>query len=471
MGLLLMEEARRRGVGKFVTVGTICSYPKFTPVPFREDDLWDGYPEETNAPYGIAKKALLVQGQAYRQQYGFNAITLLPVNLYGPGDNFDPGSSHVIPALIKQVVDARDAGRRRSRCGGPARRPASSCSSATRPRGWSAAADRYNDPDPVNLGSGREITIADLAELICDAVRLPGRASLGPDQARRPAAAVRGHDPRAGSGSGWRRGPSLTTACGRRSTWYERQRVAGRAGERSGRHADQGRVDHELPAGPAVPADVPRLPRLGRSPTGPRASPILYEDHPPVVAPEHRRAADIEVVQRPVARRRPPALQPAVQARRTSRALDFPFLYLDADTVVLGDLNYLWARRHDKPWVGIDHQWVPSDPRTHRPPFLNSGVQLVSRPGLLRPRRDPRRAERGRPARPGRRSSPRTRCSPAPGPTRRCCIRYFRSIGYDYTHPEIGPEWNSCAGVTEVWREGDDGRPGRAGWARITTCS
>jgi GDP-L-fucose synthase len=101
MGLLLMEEARRRGVGKFVTVGTICSYPKFTPVPFREDDLWNGYPEETNAPYGVAKKALLVQGQAYRQQYDFNAVTLLPVNLYGPGDNFDPASSHVIPALIK----------------------------------------------------------------------------------------------------------------------------------------------------------------------------------------------------------------------------------------------------------------------------------------------------------------------------------------------------------------------------------
>ena len=111
MGILLMEEARRRGVRKFVTVGTICSYPKFTPVPFREDDLWDGYPEETNAPYGIAKKALLVQAQAYRRQYGFDAVTLLPVNLYGPGDNFDPGSSHVIPALIKKVVEARDAGR------------------------------------------------------------------------------------------------------------------------------------------------------------------------------------------------------------------------------------------------------------------------------------------------------------------------------------------------------------------------
>ncbi len=110
MGLQLMEQARLAGVQKFVTVGTVCAYPKFTPVPFREDDLWDGYPEETNAPYGLAKKMLLVQGQAYRDQYGFDAIYLIPVNLYGPGDNFDPASSHVIPALIKKCVDARDAG-------------------------------------------------------------------------------------------------------------------------------------------------------------------------------------------------------------------------------------------------------------------------------------------------------------------------------------------------------------------------
>ena len=110
MGIQLMEQARLAGVEKFVTIGTVCSYPKFTPVPFREDDLWNGYPEETNAPYGLAKKMLLVQGQAYRQQYGFNAIHLIPVNLYGPGDNFDPASSHVIPALIKKCVDAREAG-------------------------------------------------------------------------------------------------------------------------------------------------------------------------------------------------------------------------------------------------------------------------------------------------------------------------------------------------------------------------
>ena len=108
MGTQLMEEARLAGVGKFVAVGTVCAYPKFTPIPFNEDDLWDGYPEETNAPYGLAKKMLLVQAQAYRQQYGFNAIYLLPVNLYGPGDNFDPSSSHVIPALIRKIVEARE---------------------------------------------------------------------------------------------------------------------------------------------------------------------------------------------------------------------------------------------------------------------------------------------------------------------------------------------------------------------------
>ena len=112
MGIELMEQARLAGVEKFVQIGTVCSYPKFTPVPFREDDLWNGYPEETNAPYGLAKKMLLVQGQAYREQYGFNVIHLIPVNLYGPGDNFDPASSHVIPALIKKCVDARERGRR-----------------------------------------------------------------------------------------------------------------------------------------------------------------------------------------------------------------------------------------------------------------------------------------------------------------------------------------------------------------------
>lgn len=168
MGILLMEEARRRGVGKFVTVGTICSYPKFTPVPFREDDLWNGYPEETNAPYGVAKKALLVQGQAYRQQYGFNAVTLLPVNLYGPGDNFDPVSSHVIPALIKKVVEARDAKRPFIDVWGTGSASREFLYVNDAAAGIAAAAAHYDGADPVNLGSGTEITIRGLTELICE---------------------------------------------------------------------------------------------------------------------------------------------------------------------------------------------------------------------------------------------------------------------------------------------------------------
>jgi len=167
MGILLMEEARRCGVEKFVAVGTICSYPKFTPVPFREAALWDGYPEETNAPYGIAKKALLVQGQAYRQQYGFNAITLLPANLYGPGDNFDPATSHVIPALILKVIEARNSDRPFVDVWGTGSASREFLFVRDAADGIVLAADRYNDPDPVNLGSGQEITIAALAELIC----------------------------------------------------------------------------------------------------------------------------------------------------------------------------------------------------------------------------------------------------------------------------------------------------------------
>ena len=137
MGIQLMEQARLAGVEKFVSIGTVCEYPKFTAVPFREDELWNGYPEETNAPYGLAKRMLLVQGQAYREQYGFNAIHLLPVNLYGPGDNFDPRTSHVIPALIKKCIDARDNATPSSRYGGPAQPPASSCSSMMPLRGSS----------------------------------------------------------------------------------------------------------------------------------------------------------------------------------------------------------------------------------------------------------------------------------------------------------------------------------------------
>ncbi|MCE9563132.1 MAG: GDP-L-fucose synthase [Planctomycetes bacterium] len=167
MGIMLMEEARRRGVEKFVGVGTICSYPKFTPVPFRETALWDGYPEETNAPYGIAKKTLLVQAQAYRQQYGFNAITLLPANLYGPGDNFDPATSHVIPALILKVLDARNHDRPFVDVWGTGSASREFLFVRDAAEGIVLAADKYSDPDPVNLGSGQEITIAALADLIC----------------------------------------------------------------------------------------------------------------------------------------------------------------------------------------------------------------------------------------------------------------------------------------------------------------
>src|SRR5262245_42050174 len=163
MGLLLMEEARRRGVKKFVSVGTICSYPKLTPVPFHEDDLWNGYPEETNAPYGIAKKALLVQGQAYRQQYGFNAIILLPVNLYGPGDNFDQSSSHVIPALIRKAVEARDAGKPSIEVWGTGRATREFLFVRDAAEGVAQAAANYQGDEPVNLGSGREVTIEALA--------------------------------------------------------------------------------------------------------------------------------------------------------------------------------------------------------------------------------------------------------------------------------------------------------------------
>ncbi len=146
MGINLMEQSRLAGVEKFVQIGTVCSYPKFTPVPFREDDLWNGYPEETNAPYGLAKKMLLVQGQAYRQQYGFNVIYLLPVNLYGPGDNFDPASSHVIPALIKKCVEAREAGADHIEVWGTASASPRVPLRRRRAEGIVLAAERYDGP-------------------------------------------------------------------------------------------------------------------------------------------------------------------------------------------------------------------------------------------------------------------------------------------------------------------------------------
>lgn len=174
MGLHLIEEARKSGVAKFVQVGTICAYPKFTPVPFREESLWDGYPEETNAPYGIAKKALLVQLQAYREQYGFNGIYLLPVNLYGPGDNFDPNSSHVIPALVKKMVEAQAAGLAEVEIWGTGKPSREFLYADDAARGILLAAEYYDSGEPVNLGTGREITIRELAEQIARSVGFEG---------------------------------------------------------------------------------------------------------------------------------------------------------------------------------------------------------------------------------------------------------------------------------------------------------
>jgi GDP-L-fucose synthase len=175
MGTQLMEEGRLSGVPKFVAMGTVCAYPKLTPVPFREDDLWAGYPEETNAPYGLAKKMMLVQAQAYRQEYGFNAIFLLPVNLYGPRDNFTPESSHVIPALIRKCVEAREAGASEVVIWGTGGASREFLYVEDAAEAILLAAERYNKPDPVNIGAGFEILIRDLAGIIVKETRFPGR--------------------------------------------------------------------------------------------------------------------------------------------------------------------------------------------------------------------------------------------------------------------------------------------------------
>ncbi len=175
MGIQLIEACRRHSVEKTVVIGTICAYPKFTPVPFKEDDLWDGYPEETNAPYGIAKKALLVQCQAYRQQYGMNAVFLLPVNLYGPRDNFDPESSHVIPALIRKCAEAAASGAPEIVCWGDGSPTREFIYVEDAAEGILAATECYDKPDPVNLGSGMEISIRDLAVKIAALTGFNGR--------------------------------------------------------------------------------------------------------------------------------------------------------------------------------------------------------------------------------------------------------------------------------------------------------
>lgn len=175
MGLFLLEEARLHNIEKFVAIGTICAYPKFTPVPFKEENLWDGYPEETNAPYGLAKKMMLVQSQAYRQEYGFNSIFLLPVNLYGPRDNFNPASSHVIPALIKKCLDARDSGAAEIVVWGTGEASREFLYAADAAEGICLATERYDGAEPVNLGAGFEIKIKELVPLIARLTRYEGK--------------------------------------------------------------------------------------------------------------------------------------------------------------------------------------------------------------------------------------------------------------------------------------------------------
>jgi GDP-L-fucose synthase len=182
MGVQLIEQARLRNIEKFVAIGTICAYPKFTPVPFKEDDLWLGYPEETNAPYGLAKKMLLVQSQAYCAEYGFNSIFLLPVNLFGPRDNFNPDSSHVIPALIKKCFDAIDAGSDHIDCWGTGSASREFIYAADAAEGILLATEKYNGSDPVNIGAGFEITIKDLVTKIVKFTGFKGEIRWDPSK-------------------------------------------------------------------------------------------------------------------------------------------------------------------------------------------------------------------------------------------------------------------------------------------------
>jgi GDP-L-fucose synthase len=228
MGAMVMEHARLAGVGKFVGVGTICAYPKLAPVPFLERDLWNGYPEETNAPYGIAKKMLLVQGQAYRAQYGFRAIHLLPVNLYGPHDNFDPASSHVIPALIRKCLEAVDAEAAEVVCWGTGNATreflyVEDCASAI-----ADAAERYDDPAPVNIGAGFEISIRDLAELIAELTGFRGRLAFDrtkPDGQPRRSLDVS----RATAAFGFAASTDFRAGLAKTIAWYRATRSAARA--------------------------------------------------------------------------------------------------------------------------------------------------------------------------------------------------------------------------------------------------
>ena len=226
MGVQLMEEARLVGLEKFVGIGTVCAYPKFTPVPFREEDLWNGYPEETNAPYGLAKKMLLVQGQAYRQQYGFCSIYLLPVNLYGPRDNFDPVVSHVIPALIKRCIDARETGASEIVVWGDGSPTREFLYVEDAAEGIVLASERYDKPDPVNLGSAFEITIRDLVTLIVKLTRFQGEVKWDTSQPNgQPRRKL--DTTRAEKEFGFRASVDFQEGLKRTIEWYEHERRVG----------------------------------------------------------------------------------------------------------------------------------------------------------------------------------------------------------------------------------------------------
>lgn len=226
MGIQLIEAARQEGVGKFVVIGTVCAYPKFTPVPFKEDDLWNGYPEETNAPYGLAKKMPLVQAQAYRQQYGFNAIYLLPVNLYGPGDNFDPESSHAIPALIKKCADAIENNEREVVVWGTGKPTREYLYVEDAAEGILLATEYYNKIEPVNLGSSFEISIRDLVSLIAKLTGFKGQITW--DTSRPDGQPRRLFDSsKAEKEFGFKAKTSFEEGLRKTIEWYEEQRTKG----------------------------------------------------------------------------------------------------------------------------------------------------------------------------------------------------------------------------------------------------
>jgi GDP-L-fucose synthase len=230
MGIQLMEYARQHSVEKFVAIGTVCAYPKFTPAPFKEDDLWNGYPEETNAPYGLAKKMLLVQAQAYRAQYGFNAIYLLPVNLYGPRDNFDLDSSHVIPAMVRKCLEAKQAGSQEIVLWGDGSPTREFLYVEDAAEGILLGAERYNGEQPVNLGSGQEISILELARLIAEETGFTGKivwdATKPNGQPRRCLDVSRAQE-----FFGFRSKHSLGEGIRQTIAWFRAHRATGRASD------------------------------------------------------------------------------------------------------------------------------------------------------------------------------------------------------------------------------------------------